>query len=176
MGVSFRRNERRSPRSPTRGRKQLGTKSEAYDSSGHYSDGELWYAANAKPATSVTVHTASATTVAVSVAEFSGVATSGALDSSVGASNTGTSAASGSVSPTTSGELAVGFVAGHGNAEAVTPNASGYVSEPQETSTGTNVASVVAGYKVLSAAGSTAYSAAFGAAMYWAAGVAVFKP
>jgi hypothetical protein len=104
------------------------------------------------------------------------VATSGPLDASAGASNTGTSASSGSATPSSANELAVGFVAGHGNSEAMTPNAVGYTTEPQRTSTGTNTASVVSGYKVLPPTGSTAFSATFGSAMYWAAGVAIFKP
>lgn len=148
----------------------------AYDSSGHFSDGELWYTADAKPTTTVTVHVSSATTISFEILEFSGVATSGPLDSSAGTSNTGTTAGSGSASSTSTDELAVGFAAGHGNSEAMTPNAAGYTTEPQQTSTGTNTASIVTGYQILPAVGSTAFSATFGTAMYWAAGVAVFKP
>ena len=80
------------------------------------------------------------------------------------------------MSSTSADELAVGFAAGHGNSEAMTPNAAGYTTEPQQTSTGTDIASVITGYELLPTAGSTAFSATFGTAMYWAAGVAVFKP
>jgi len=152
------------------------TEVSAFDSSGHYSDGEIWYAANAKATTTVTVHVASATTISFEILEFSGVATSAPLDASAGASNTGTSASSGSATPSSANELAVGFVAGHGNSEALTPNAAGYTTEPQQTSTGTNTVSVVSGYEVLPTTGATAFSATFGSAMYWAAGVAIFKP
>jgi hypothetical protein len=148
----------------------------AFDTSGHYSDGEIWYAANAKATTTVTAHVSSATTISFEIFEFSGVATSGPLDASAGASNTGTSASSGSATPSSANELAVGFVAGHGNSEAMILNAAGYTTEPQQTSTGTNTASVVSGFKVLPTTGSTAFSATFGSAMYWAAGVAIFKP
>jgi hypothetical protein len=147
-----------------------------FDTSGHYSDGEIWYAANANAATTVTAHFSSATTISFEIFEFSGVATSGPLDASAGASNTGTSASSGSATSSSANELAVSFVAGHGNSEAMTPNAAGYTTEPQRTSTGTNTASVISGYKVLPTTGSTAFSANFGSAMYWAAGVAIFKP
>ncbi len=51
----------------------------SYSVSGHYSDGELWYSANAKPVTTVTVHNASAASVAFEVQEFSGVATTSPL-------------------------------------------------------------------------------------------------
>ncbi|MGC2208333.1 MAG: metallophosphoesterase [Candidatus Dormiibacterota bacterium] len=152
------------------------TEVSAFDTSGHYSDGEIWYAANAKATTTVTVHVATATTISFEILEFSGVATSAPLDASAGASNTGTSASSGSATASSANELVVGFVAGHGNAEALTPNAAGYTTEPQQTSTGTNTVSVVSGYEVLPTTGSTAFSANFGSAMYWAAGVAIFKP
>ena len=86
--------------------------------SGHYSDGEMWYAANAAAVTSVTVHTASAMVIAVEVEEFAGIATTNPLDVSTGTSNTGTSAGSGPTTPTGTGDLVVGFIAGHGKDQA----------------------------------------------------------
>ena len=151
------------------------TKVGAYDTSGHYSDGELWYTANAGPTTTVTVHVKSATTISMELFDFTGVATS-PLDSSAGASSTGTSAASGTATSGASNELAVGFVAGHSSAQAITPVAAGYTAEPEQTSTGTNTASVVAAFEVLSTQSATAFSATFDSSMYWAAGVAIFKP
>ncbi len=147
----------------------------AYDVSGHNSNGELWYAANAVPATTVTVHVASAASIAFEVQEFSGVATANPLDTSAGASNTSTSASSGTASSSIPNELVVGFLAGHNNAEAMTVTATGYTNLGQVTSTGT-VASVIAGYRVATAPGSQSYAGTFGTAMYWAAGVALFKP
>jgi hypothetical protein len=146
----------------------------AYDTAGHYSDGELWYAANASPATTVTVHVNNATTVSFELLDFTGVATS-PLDTSAGASSTGTSATSGTANSSTSNELAIGFVAGHTSSQAITAGATGYTAEPEITSIGTTTTSVVAAFEVLSAPGATAFSATFPGSMYWAAGVAIFK-
>lgn len=147
----------------------------AFSVSGHNSNGELWYAPNAASATSVTVHTASATTLALSVQEFSGVAATNPLDGSAGTANTGTSASSGSFTPTGANELLVGFVAGHANAQAMTVTAGGYTVQPQQTSTG-NIASVVTGYQVLGSPSAQSFTATFGSSMYWAAGIAAFRP
>jgi hypothetical protein len=140
--------------------------------SGHNSEGEMWYSANASSVSSVTVTTGAAT-MALGVQEFSGVATSSPLDVAAMASNTSTSASSGAATPTQTNELAVGFVGGHGNAEAIalTP---GYTSQPQ-TNTGTTT-SVVTGYQVLASTSTQSFGGAFKTAMYWAAGIAIFKP
>ena len=71
--------------------------------------------------------------------------------------------------------LVVGFVAGHGNAQVINVTSPGFTVLPQRTSTGT-AASVVAGYAVAVAPGPQSFTASFGTAMYWAAGVAVFSP
>jgi hypothetical protein len=147
----------------------------ATDVSGHNSDGELWYSANAAPSTTITAHVASAASIAFEVQEFSGVATSGAFDTVTGTSNTGTSAASGSTAVSTTKELIVGFIAGHNNAQAITVTSPGYANQAQRNTTGA-VSSIVMGYQVVSAPGSQSYAGTFGTAMYWAAGVAVFKP
>lgn len=147
----------------------------AFAAAGHYSDGEMWYAPGARPVTAVTVHTASAAVVAISVQEFTGVATANALDVSAGTSNTGTSAASGAVTPTANNDLAVGFVAGHGNRQTLTVTAPGYVAQPQQTSSASTIASVVAGYQLLGSATAQNFTGTFGTGMYWAAGIAVFK-
>ena len=147
----------------------------AYDSSGHYSDGELWYAANANPVTNVTAHSTSEATIAMEVEEFSGISSATPLDSFAGASNTGTTASSGTATPSASSELVVGFVAGHGNTEPITITSSGYTTQPQQTSTGT-VTSVITAYQVLGSAAPEGISGTFSTAMYWAAGVAIFKP
>lgn len=146
-----------------------------YYVSGHYSDGEMWFAANAKPATSVTVHTASAATVSFAVQEYSGIRTTSPLGSSAGASNTSIMANSGSTASTAPNSLVVGFVAGHGNSQVITGSSPGFTMLPQRTSTGT-AASEVAGYAVAAAPGPQSITASFGTAMYWAAGVAVFTP
>ncbi len=151
------------------------TKIGAFASSGHYSDGEMWYASGARSVNAVTVHTASAAVIAMSVQDFTGIAAANALDVSAGTSSTGTSAASGAVTPTADNELAVGFIAGHGNRQLVTVTAPGYAAQPQETSSASTIASVVAGYKLLSLATAQNFTGTFGAGMYWAAGIAVFR-
>jgi hypothetical protein len=146
-----------------------------YYVSGHYSDGEMWYAANAQPVTSVTVHTASAATVSFAVQEYSGISTTSPLSTSAGASNTSTTASSGSSASTVPNSLVVGFVAGHGSTQAITVTSPGFTALPQRTSTGT-ATSVVAGYAVAATPGTQGFTTSFGTAMYWAAGVAVFSP
>ena len=147
----------------------------SYFASGHFSDGELWYAANAHAVSTVTVHTASAVSMVFQAQEYSGVATTSPLDGSAGTSATSTSANSGQASSASANELAVGFVAGHGNAEPITVSGSGYTAQSQQTSTGTAV-TVVAGYKVLPTSGAQSFAGTFSTAMYWAAGVAIFRP
>ncbi len=153
----------------------IWTRVGAADVSGHNSDGELWYAAGAASVTSVTVHVASAASVALEAQEFSGVATTAALDTSAVASNTGTSAASGQASPSVANELVVGFVAGHANAEAISLTTPGISPQPQQTSA-SPVATVAAGYVVLGAPSARNLTGSFPTAMYWAAGIALFKP
>ena len=151
------------------------TKIGAFAVSGHYSDGEMWYSPNARSVTRVTVQTGSSAVVAMNVQEFSGVATASALDVATGTSNTSTSPASGAVTPTAGSELAVGFIAGHGNGQQITITAPGYAAQPQQTSKASTVASVAAGYQVLGSASAQNFTGSFGASMYWAAGIAVFK-
>src|SRR3989475_35316 len=150
----------------------------SFYTAGHYSDGEMWYAANANPATSVTVTLATATVVAMEVQEFSGVATSNPLDVKAGASNTGTSAASGPGTPTASTDLAVGFIAGHGSIRAITITTAGYTAQPQPTSTnaGATPVSVITGYQVLTSMAPLDFAGSFSGAMYSAAGRGLFKP
>jgi hypothetical protein len=147
----------------------------SYDVSGHNSNGEMWYSANSSPTLTVTVHNSAAAFVSFEVQEFAGVTTTAPLDVSAGTSNTGTAASSGTATSTVAGELAVGFVAGHGNAETVTVTSSGYTTEPQQNTTG-SIATVRTGYQVLGAPAAQAFAGSFGTAMYWAAGIAIFKP
>ena len=149
----------------------------AFAVSGHYSDGEMWYAPNAFSVTSITVHTASATEIAMEMEDFSGIATTSPLDGSAGTSNTGTSATAGSVTPVGTNDLVIGFVAGHSNAQTMTVSDSSYAAQPQQTSSGggSAIASVVTGYQVLSSAVAVSFSGSFSSTMYWAAGVACFR-
>lgn len=147
----------------------------AWSVAGHNSDGELWYAANAAPATSIVARLGTASTMAIEVSEFAGIATSNPLDTSVGASNTGTAASSGPLTPAASGELLVGFLAGHANGQAMTITSAGFTLQPQQNSTGT-IATVGTGYQVMAGAGATSFDGTFSTAMYWAAGIVAFKP
>ena len=147
----------------------------AFSISSHNSDGEMWYSSNATSASTVTVHTASAASVSFEVQEFAGVAASSPLDASIGSSNTGTTANSGTVTPTLANELVVGFIAGHATAQSITVTAPGYTLQPQQTSTGP-VASLISGYRVLGLPVAQSIAGSFNSAMYWAAGVALFKP
>jgi fibronectin type 3 domain-containing protein len=142
---------------------------------GHNSDGALWYSANAHSATSVTVHTSSsAEAIAISAQEFSGVATSNPVDATASQSATGTSATSGGATPTGVGDLAVGFIAGHSDAEAITVNTPGFVTQPQQISG--VAASVITGESVLGTTAAPTFTGTFAKAMYWTAGLALFKP
>jgi hypothetical protein len=149
-------------------------KIKAWNTASHYSDGEMWYTAGAASTTTVTVHLASATSVALEVHEFAGIAATNPLDVSAGSSNTSASANSGPVTPSASGELLIGFVAGHGSTQTMTVIPAGYTVQPQQTTTGT-AATLVTGYQVLSPATTVSFGASFPTAMYWAAGLATFK-
>jgi hypothetical protein len=147
-----------------------------YDVSGHNSEGEMWYSPSAGSTTTVTVHTASAATISFEVQEFAGVASASPLDVDTGTSNTSTAASSGSVTSTVANELVVGFVAGHNNAEAISVTSPGYTSQAEQTSSTGSIATVITGYQVLASPGAQSFAGSFGTAMYWAAGIAVFKP
>lgn len=141
--------------------------------SGHYSAGELWYSAGARPTTSVTAHLGTAAIAALRVSEYSGVAASGALVTSAGASNTGTSASSGAVTPA-AGSLVVASVAGHGSTQAITMTTPGLTAFGQVASAGSATATLAGGYRI-GAGTALAGTATFGSAMYWSAAIAVFR-
>jgi Carboxypeptidase regulatory-like domain len=149
----------------------------AFGVAGHYSDGEMWYAANARSVTSVSVQTASPVVASLEVQEFSGVATTSPLDVSAGSSNTSVSPGSGSVTPTAANELVVGFVAGHSYAQAINVTSPGYTAQAELTSNGGGmiIAELDTGYRVLSSASAQSFSGSCASPMYWSAGIATFK-
>jgi hypothetical protein len=149
----------------------------AFGVAGHYSDGEMWYAAAARSVTSVTIQTASAAIASLEVQEFSGVATTSPLDVSAGTSNVSTSPGSGSVTPTAANELVVGFIAGHSLAQAISVTAPGYTDQAQQTSNGggLTITGLVSGYQVLSSPSAQSFTGSLASPMYWAAGIATFK-
>ena len=148
----------------------------AFAVSGHYSDGEMWYSANAAPVTTVTVHTASAAVISLELEEFSGIATTNALDVSAGTSNSSTSPNSGTATPTGTGDLVVGFIAGHNNGQSISVTSPGYTAQTQQTSSsGSSIASVITGYQILTSANPQSFTGNFSSSMYWAAGIVCFK-
>ncbi len=152
----------------------LWTRIGSFDVSGHNSNGEMWYSANAAPATVVTAHNASAVSMAFEVLEFSGVATASPVATSAGTSNTSTTASSGTATSTLANELAVGFIAGHGNSQPITVTSPGYTAQSQQNTSG-SIATVITGYQVLGTPGAQSFSGTFATGMYWAAGIALFK-
>jgi hypothetical protein len=150
------------------------TRAGTYFQAGHNSDAELWFTVAAAPSTTVTVHTATAASMVFQAQEYSGVVTTNPLDTSVGASNTGTTPASGNLTPGAPHDLLVGFLAGHGNAQQMTVTTAGFTVSPQQTTTGTAV-TVRTAYQALSSTSPIGISGTFTTAMYWAAGVAAFR-
>ncbi|HKC28509.1 MAG TPA: hypothetical protein VKB75_10910, partial [Jatrophihabitans sp.] len=154
--------------------KNTWTKAKALFVSGQYSDGELWYTANAASVSSVTVTTA-ASTVALRVQEFNGIVASSPLDAAGGTSATSTSANSGALTPAAANELAVGFIAGHAKAQTITVTSPGYAVDPQQSTATPNPVSVVTGSQVVTSTAAQSFAGTFPTAMYWAAGIALFK-
>ena len=150
------------------------TRISAASTSGHYSDGELWYTTTTGPVSSVTVHVGTATAMAATVLELSGVSTTVTVDSSAAASGTGTAAASGTATVSAPSEIVIGFVAGHAVNQAITVTSPGFTALAQQTSSGT-IASVVAAVRSAPATGPTSLAATFPSAMYWAAGLVVLR-
>ena len=142
--------------------------------SGPKSDGEMWCAANAAAVSSVTV-TTGASTVAINLQECSDVAASSPLDGSNGAAGYGTSATSGPVTPTGSNDLAVGFIAGHGNSEAISVTSLGFTSLPQQTTTSPNLVSVESGYQDLASTATQSFSGGYPTIQYWSSGIVLLK-
>ncbi len=132
--------------------------------SGHDSDGTMWYTLAKGPVTSIGVTTATAST-ALGVQEFSGLGSAPGVTVGSG-SSTGTAA---SASATGSG-LVVGFVAGHAVNQPISLGA-GYVAEAPQV-TPSPVASLADGYAL--SGSSPTFGGTFAKAMYWSAGVAVF--
>jgi Phosphoesterase family len=153
----------------------LWKKINAWNVAGHYSDGEMWYAANVAATTTVTAHLGTAASLAIQVQDFAGVAATNPLDVRAGSSTTSATATSGPITPTNPGELLVGFTAGHGSTQTMTATPTGYTLQAQQTTT-TPVTTLKTGYQVLSRASTTSFAASFPTAMYWAAGLAAFKP
>ena len=124
------------------------TKLGAAYSSGHNSEGELWWTDAKGGPTTVTV-SGQAASIETEVQEYSGL--------EAGAPNAATVVAgASSTSPTTipltgpAGDLEVGFVASHGTAEQIT--LPGFVTSPLNTvataTSGSSIAAVTAGYEM----------------------------
>ncbi len=138
----------------------------APDSSGHNSEGELWYTYALGSVSAVTAAT-TAPSIATEVQVFSGVK-SGSPPTSGSTSATGTAASASAAA----GSLEVGFIAGHGNAEPITLGGGLTPQSQVQSAPGTSISTLITGYE--SPGGSGTFSGTFGTAMYWASGVAVF--
>ena len=101
--------------------------------------------------------------------------TTSPLEGAAGGANTGTTATSGSATPTSSNDLAVGFVAGHSNAQTIGVSSPGYIVQSQQTATSPSIATIVTGYQPLGAPTAQSFAGNFPAAMYWSSGVAFFR-
>ena len=100
--------------------------------------------------------------VALQVQEFSGVAAAGHVDGAIGTAATSQLGELGHRDARRAGnDLAVGFAAGHANAQAMTVTSPGYTVGPQQTTTGPSAVSVISGYQVLSGTSAQAFSASF---------------
>ena len=119
--------------------------------------------------------TTNATAVALNLQEYSGVATSSPLDGSNGSAGDSATAASGSVTPTGSNDLAVGYIAGHGNSEAISITSPGFTALSQQNTTSPNLVSVKSGYQDLSSTAAQSFSGSYPASQYWSSGIALFK-
>ena len=89
----------------------------------------MWYRANAASVSSVTV-TTGASTVALRLQEFNGVAATSPLEGSNGAAGDSTASYSGTATALGANDLAVGFVAGHSNRQAISVTSPGYTAQP----------------------------------------------
>ena len=154
--------------------KNKWTKIRATAVSGQDSDGEMWYSPNAASVSSVTV-TTGASAVALNLQEYSGVATTSPLDGSNGAAGYSTSPTSGPATPTGSNDLAVGYIAGHGNSEAISVTSPGFTALPQQNTTSPNLVSVKSGYQALSSTAAQSFSGSYPAIQFWSSGIALFK-
>ncbi len=154
--------------------KNTWTKVRATAVSGQDSDGEIWYAADAASVSSVTI-TTKASADALSLQEYSGVATSSPLDGSNGSAGDSSSASSGSVTPTASNDLAVGYIAGHGSSEAISITSPGFTSLAQQNTTSPDLVTVKSGYRDLTSTAAQSLTGSYSASQYWSAGIALFK-
>ncbi len=143
---------------------------------GGRSTGEMWASPNARATSRVTVRTRARAVVALDAGEYSGVAGVDPIDAWHGAQGTGRTASSGLATGSQLGDLAVGFVAGHRQAQPIRLSTTGLDARPQRTSRGHPVASLLAASTVAAASTDQAASARFGSRMPWQAGVAMFKP
>jgi hypothetical protein len=149
------------------------TRAGAYTVAGQNSDGEIWYAANAASVRTITVTTTAS--VALQLQEFTNMASASVIDGVTGAVASSRSPSSGLVTPTAGYDLAVGFITGHANAQVINVTSPGYRLQPQQNTTNPSKVSVLSGYQVLSGLTAQSIAGTLSTAMYWTAGVALFK-
>jgi hypothetical protein len=69
----------------------------------------------------------------------------------------------------------VGFIAGHGNSEAISITSPGFTPLSQQNTTSPNVVSVESGYQDLSSTAAQSFSGSYPASQYWSSGISLFK-
>jgi PKD repeat protein len=134
----------------------------------------MFYAADAKAVTSVTVQASAAATIAFSVQEFSGLNPTSPLDVKVGATGTSNAPSSGT-SPTTakSTELVVAGI-GWNDQATISGQSQGYTINPTHRSTPLAQNDVQTAYMVTTATGTQAYAATLNASVFWGDILATF--
>lgn len=135
----------------------------------------IWYAMNAHSgATSVTVSWSAggtAVTLRYCIAEYSGAATSSALDQTAGTIGTGTSGASGSVTPLANNELIVCLEGANGTGFTQTAGQ----TEREQQPTGANLQKIIMADVVQTTATAINNTFTLGTSQNWGAAIATFK-
>jgi hypothetical protein len=143
--------------------------------SGGQADEEIWYVANAKSVTSVTVTVSGSASLAMTVIEISG-APGSPLDKTITASGTGTAASTGTTATTSQASEIV--IANIGWNSTVTPSGqtAGYTVLPlQQATVPSNASGEQAAWRILTVTGAQSYTATLSASVAWAGAIATFK-
>jgi hypothetical protein len=143
--------------------------------SGGQADEEIWYVANAKSVTSVTLTVSGSASLAMTVVEISG-ATTTPLDKTMTASGTGTAASTGTT--TTTAQASEIVIANIGWNSTVTPSGqtAGYTVLPlQQATVSSNATGEQAAWRILTTIGTQTYAATLSASVSWAGAIATFK-
>jgi Carboxypeptidase regulatory-like domain/Phosphoesterase family len=149
-------------------------KATSIQSSGQ-ADEEIWYAANAKSVTSVTVTISGSASLAMTVVEISG-ATTAPLDKTMTATGTGTATSTGTT-PTTAqaSEIVIANI-GWNSTVTLSGQTAGYTVLPlQQATVPSNASGEQAAWRILTTTGAQSYAATLSGSVAWAGAIATFK-